>query len=47
MVTAKLELNMLPHNFLDKLEMTTRAGISSLSRIAIDHVNKLTYIKVC
>ena len=41
----KLELKMLPHNFPDKLEMTTHAVISSLSRITVDPINELTFIK--
>ncbi len=45
MFTTKLMVKMLTHNFLDKLEMTTRAVISSLSRIAADCVNELTYRK--
>ena len=36
---------MLTHNFLDKLEMTLCAVISSLSRIAADYHNELNYIK--
>ncbi len=45
MLATKLRVKMLVHNFLDKLEMTTRAVISSLSRIAADYLNSLTYIK--
>ncbi len=45
MFTTKLKVKMLTHNFLDKLEMTSRAVISSLSRIAADFLKGLTYIK--
>ncbi|MES2284980.1 MAG: hypothetical protein V4547_04765 [Bacteroidota bacterium] len=45
MFTTKFLVKMLTHNFLDKLEMTMRMVISSLSRIAADYLNGLTYIK--
>ncbi len=45
MFTTKLRVKMLAHNFLDKLEMTTHAVISSLLRIAADYLNSLTYKK--
>ncbi len=45
MFTTKLRVKMLAHNFLDKLEMTMRSVISSLSRKCGDSNNDLTYIK--
>ncbi len=45
MIITKLRVKKPTHNFLDKLEMTTLAVISSLSGIAADCHNDLTYIK--
>lgn len=41
MYKQKLELKMLTHHFPDKLEITKRAVISSLLRIAADHLNEI------
>ena len=35
MFTTKLELKMLPHNFLDKLEMTTRSHFELVEKVRL------------